>query len=121
MPDDSVHLDAPATVEVHVSGHGRVRVRFDAGDHPLDHDDPTVAAATSELARVLARRTDAVPATVDAVKDWVGDDPARAAAALEVEQARADGPRKSLEPWLAGLAAPDDATDAGDAGDDQEA
>lgn len=45
-----------------------------------------------------------VPDNVDDVKAWVGDDPARAAAALQVERARIRGPRKTLEPWLAELA-----------------
>lgn len=122
MSDETITLEAPATVEVHVPGRGRVRHRFEAGEHPLDHEKPDVAAATAELARVLARRAaaDQVPDTVDEVKAWVGDDPARASAALAVERARSQGPRKSLEPWLAGLAAPDDGADADVTGADEE-
>lgn len=122
---ETITLNDPATVMAHVDGAGRKRIRFDAGEHPLEHDDPHVAAATAELARVLARRShlvDQVPdGSVDAVKDWVGDDPTRAAAALEVERARSQGPRSSLEPWLVGLVDPDDGGDAGATGDDQEA
>lgn len=110
---DTVTLTIAATVEVHIPGVGRHRHRFEAGEHPLDHEDPAVAAATAELVRVLERHAQVVPDNVADVKEWVGDDPARAAVALDVERARTGGPRSTLEPWLAGLAEPDD-----DAGDD---
>jgi len=44
---------------------------------------------------------DEVPTTIDEVKAWVGDDPARATVALAAEQAGKD--RKTLVDWLSGL------------------
>lgn len=105
---------------VHVPGVGRVRHRFDAGEHPAEPDDPGRAAATRELGRVMSRSTAGVPDSVDDVKAWVGDDPDRAAVALEVERTRARGPRTTLEPWLEGLASPDHDDDADTTGADEE-
>lgn len=102
----TAHIPEPAKVVLVRPGGRRVAVTFDAGEVDPTTDDEREALA--RVQRLLERRADPVPSTVDDVKAWVGDDPARAVAALEVERARAGGPRTTLEPWLAGLADPDD-------------
>lgn len=69
-----------------------------------------VLEAAADAAAAAAAEADAtadpaaVPSTVDDVKEWVGDDADRAVVALEVERARSEGPRKTLEPWLEDVA-----------------
>ena len=114
----SVPLIGPATVVWHEPGRGRIRVRFDPGR--IDPDGPDEQTAADRIAVLAAASTRGVPDTIVDVKAWVGDDPARAGVALQVERARARGPRKTLEPWLEGLAAPDDDTGGDHAADDHE-
>lgn len=104
---DPVHLTEPAKVVLVRPGGVRVPVSFDTGDHDPDQGTDE-REALDRIVAMLARRDDAVPDSVDAVKAWVGDDPDRARVALDTEAARAGGPRKTLVPWLEGLAGPDD-------------
>jgi hypothetical protein len=114
----SVPLIGPATVVWHEPGRGRIRVRFDPGR--IVPSGPDEETAANRIAVLAAASTRGVPDTVDDVKAWVDEDPARAGRALQAERARPGGPRKTLEPWLEGLAAPDDDTGGDDAADDHE-
>ena len=111
---DTVHLPAPATVTVVRDDGTRVDVSFDAGDVTPSSDDERAALDT--LTRIAARRR--IPATVADVKEWVGDNPARAAQALQAEQNRDGGPRTTLVSWLEGLADSDDDTASSNDTDD---
>lgn len=78
--------------------------------------------APPELARVLVAQgwepagwggSDEVPDLVDDVKAWVGDDPAKAQAALAAEQARSK-PRSTLVAHLENVFLQAEKTDPGD-------
>lgn len=80
-------------VSVHLPGRDIVW----SGD-PIDVDDDTAQAllATGEWVG------DSAPDTVAEIKEWVGDDPERAAQALATEQARPE-PRSTLINHLTAL------------------
>ena len=62
--------------------------------------------ASGRISRVDDAATDDVPALMGDVQEWVDGDPDRARTALAVEQARSQGPRSTLAPWLEDVIAP---------------
>lgn len=61
------------------------------GPAPASAEDPSAGAPADDF--------DLTSASVDQVKEWVGDDPDRAQKAYDYENSKAE-PRKSLIEWL---------------------
>ena len=79
-----------------------------ANVEPLDHDAKAWRPATDEEPEPEESPTELdIDATAAEVLAWVGDDPERAAEALEAEQAK-DKPRSTLVKSLEKLAEPDE-------------